>query len=92
MLVPLSGKLKVPPPPSDVERDFTGGAAEFWTFLTGPKVQLTPVEIGVVQGRLNDNAEKERQKKSGGKSAALTLALLFVWMTSEEKQVAQLLF
>lgn len=46
--------------------------------LTGPEVQLTPVEIGVVQGRLNDNAEKERQKKLGGKSAALILALLFV--------------
>ncbi|CAM9682876.1 unnamed protein product, partial [Ectocarpus sp. 13 AM-2016] len=33
--------------------------------LTGPEVQLTPAEIGVVQGRLNDNAEKERQKRLG---------------------------
>ncbi|CAN0534962.1 unnamed protein product, partial [Ectocarpus sp. 8 AP-2014] len=62
---PTHGANEVPPPPSDVERDFSGGAAEFWTMLTGPEVQLTPVEIGVVQGRLNDNAEKERQKKLG---------------------------
>ncbi|CAN0281933.1 unnamed protein product, partial [Ectocarpus sp. 12 AP-2014] len=63
---PAHDANEVPPPPSDVERDFSGGAAEFWTMLTGPEVQLTPAEIGVVQGRLNDNAEKKRQKKLGG--------------------------
>ncbi|CAM9303091.1 unnamed protein product, partial [Ectocarpus fasciculatus] len=63
---PAHGANEVPPPPSDVERDFSGGVAEFWALLTGPEVQLTPVEIGVVRGRLNDDAEKERQKKLGG--------------------------
>ena len=64
--------MQPPPPPGDDERHLFKDAADFWRLMTGPEVQLTPEETGVVQGRLDEGAtekdeEEEEDEREGQK-------------------------